>query len=124
MIAPGSAEEAPAQAPRKLPRLWGNREYMLLWSGQAASSLGTQVSTIAFPFLVLALTGSLAQAGFIGGLRALPYLIFSLPAGALIDRWDRKRVMIICDTGRALALGSIPVAVLLGQLTMIQIYVV
>jgi MFS family permease len=124
MISPTSSEEAPAHAPRKLPRLWSNRDYMLLWSGQAVSSLGTQVSTIAFPFLVLALTGSLAQAGFMGGLRALPYLIFSLPAGALIDRWDRKRVMIICDGGRALALGSIPVAVLLGQLTMLQLYLV
>jgi predicted MFS family arabinose efflux permease len=124
MIPPTSPDEAPVQAPSKLPRLWSNRDYMLLWSGQAVSSLGTQVSTIAFPLLVLALTGSLAQAGFMGGLRALPYLIFSLPAGALIDRWDRKRVMIICDTGRALALGSIPVALLLGQLTMTQLYLV
>ena len=48
-----SSEAAPAQAPRKLPQLWGNRDYMLLWSGQAVSALGTQVSTIAFPFLVL-----------------------------------------------------------------------
>ena len=39
-----------------------------------------------------------------------------LPAGALIDHWDRKRVMILCDTGRALALGSIPVALVLGRL--------
>ncbi len=124
MISPTSSAEAPVQAPGKLPRLWSNRDYMLLWSGQAVSSLGTQVSTIAFPFLVLALTGSLAQAGLMGGLRALPYLIFSLPAGALIDRWDRKRVMIICDTGRALALGSIPIALLLAQLTMIQLYIV
>src|SRR5215467_10976178 len=124
MIFPTSPAEAPVQAPGKLPRLWSNRDYMLLWSGQAVSSLGTQVSTIAFPFLVLTLTGSLAQAGFMGGLRALPYLIFSLPAGALIDRWDRKRVMIICDTGRALALGSIPVALLLHHLTLTQLYIV
>jgi MFS family permease len=124
MTSPSSPAEAPVQAPGKLPRLWSNRDYMLLWSGQSVSSLGTQVSTIAFPFLVLSLTGSLAQAGFMGGLRALPYLIFSLPAGALIDRWDRKRVMIICDTGRALALGSIPVALLLNQLTLTQLYIV
>jgi MFS family permease len=124
MISPTSSEETLIQAPDKLPRLWNNRDYLLLWSGQAVSSLGTQVSTIAFPFLVLALTGSLAQAGFMGGLRALPYLIFSLPAGALIDRWDRKRVMIICDTGRALALGSIPVALLLHRLTLPQLYIV
>src|SRR6516225_879627 len=103
------AQEATA-APRKPPRLWRNRDYMLLWSGQAVSSVGTQVSTIAFPFLVLAMTGSATQAGLMGGLRAVPYLIFSLPAGALIDRWNRKLAMILCDGGRALALGSIPVA--------------
>ena len=52
MISPTSPTEAPVQAPGKLPGLWSNRDYMLLWSGQAVSSLGTQVSTIAFPFLV------------------------------------------------------------------------
>jgi predicted MFS family arabinose efflux permease len=78
---------------------------------------------------VLFLTGSVAQAGFMGAVRAVPYLIFSLPAGALVDRWNRKAVMVICDAGRALALGSIPVALMLGwfgwgQLTVAQLYVV
>jgi MFS family permease len=111
-------------APRRPPRLWRNRDYMLLWNGQAVSSIGTQVSTIAFPFLVLAITGSATQAGLMGGLRAVPYLIFSLPAGALIDRWNRKLVMILCDSGRALAMASIPVAILLHQLTITQLYIV
>ncbi len=71
--------------------LWHNRNYLLLWSGQIVSSIGTQVSDIAFPFLVLALTNSPAQAGFVGAAGTLPYFIFSLPAGALIDRWDRTR---------------------------------
>ena len=97
---------------------------MLLWSGQIVSNVGTQVSQLAFPLLILALTGSAAQAGFAGALRALPYVIFSLPAGALIDRWDRKRTMIICDAGRAISLASIPVAYALGGLTMLQIYLV
>jgi MFS family permease len=68
---------------------------MLLWSGQVISSMGTQVSQLAFPLLILFLTHSPALAGLLGALRALPYLIFSLPAGALIDRWDRKRVMML-----------------------------
>ena len=88
------------------------------------SSTGTQISYLAFPLLILALTRSPAQAGFAGALRALPYLIFSLPAGALVDRWDRKRVMIICDTGRALSLASIPIALAIGHLTIIQLYLV
>jgi MFS family permease len=104
--------------------LWFNRDYMLLWSGQIVSSVGTQVSQLAFPLLILALTGSPAQAGFAGALRALPYLFFSLPAGALIDRWDRKRVMIVCDTGRALSMASIPVALAFGHLTILQLYLV
>jgi MFS family permease len=110
--------------PRRPRPLWLNRDYMLLWSGQTVSSIGTQVSMVAFPFLVLALTGSPAQAGFMGAVRAVPYLLFSLPAGALIDRWNRKRVMILCDVGRALALGSIPLALLLGRLALAQLYVV
>ncbi|HEU5349276.1 MAG TPA: MFS transporter [Ktedonobacterales bacterium] len=106
------------------PRLWRNRSYMLLWSGQTVSSLGTQISTIAFPLLVLLVTRSPAQAGLMGAVRALPYIFFSLPAGALVDRWDRKRVMIVCDIGRAVAMGSIPVAVALGHLSLAQLYIV
>lgn len=56
-----------------------------------------------------------------GAGRAAPYLLLSLPAGALIDRWNRKAVMIVCDAGRALALGSIPVALFLGELTLTQL---
>ena len=114
-------EEVKSKQPKSL---WLNLDYMLLWSGQMVSNVGTQVSTLAFPLLILALTNSPAQAGFAGALRALPYLIFSLPAGALIDRWDRKRVMILCDTGRALSMASIPVALVLGHLTILQLYLV
>jgi MFS family permease len=106
------------------PALWRNRDFLLLWSGQAVSSIGTQVSQLAFPLLILALTGSPAQAGFIGGLRILPYVLLSLPVGALIDRWNRKRVMILCDAGRALSLASIPVAVAIRHLSVAQLYVV
>lgn len=104
--------------------LWRNLDYMLLWSGQTISSTGTQMSQLAFPLLILAVTHSPAQAGFAGALRALPYLLFSLPAGALIDRWDRKRTMILCDMGRALSMASIPAALAFGHLTVLQLYVV
>jgi MFS family permease len=114
----------PAVSTSRPVSLWRNRNYMLLWSGQIVSSVGTRVSMLAFPLLVLAMTHSPAQAGIIGGLRGLPYALFILPAGVLIDRWNRKRVMILCDTGRALALGSIPVALLLGHLTIVQLYIV
>ncbi len=115
--------EADIVAPKRIP-LWRNRDYMLLWSGQIVSSVGTRVSQLAFPLLVLALTHSPAQAGLIAALRGLPYALFILPAGAMVDRWNRKRVMILCDAGRAIALGSIPVALLLGHLTILQICIV
>jgi predicted MFS family arabinose efflux permease len=111
------------ESSRPLP-LWRNRNYLLLWSGQAISSVGGEASQLAFPLLVLAVTNSPVQAGIAGALRALAYLFLGLPAGALVDRWNRKRTMIFCDAGRALALGSIPVALALDHLTMAQIYLV
>ena len=104
--------------------LWHNRDYLLLWSGQTISSIGSGVSELAFPLLVLALTHSPAQAGFASALRTLPYFIFTLPGGALIDRWNCKRVMILCDTGRAISMASIPVALVFGHLTLVQLYIV
>src|SRR5579859_4627089 len=109
---------------RHLPPLYRNRDYMLLWGGQVVSVIGTGASQIVYPLLILARTQSPAAAGFAAALGSLPYIIFSLPAGALIDRWDRKRVMILCDSGRALTLASIPVALAFGHLSILQIYVV
>ncbi len=103
--------------------LWRNRDYMLLWSGQALSDIGGAVSELAFPLLVLAITHSPTQAGFVAALRTLPATLFSLFAGVLVDRWDRKRVMLVCDTGRALSLASIPIAFALGHLTIWQLYI-
>ena len=120
-VSPSKPEEdriAPASP------LWKNRDYMLLWSGQVVSTLGTTATTIVYPLLVLALTNSPAAAGVAGALRAAPYLLFSLPVGALIDRWDRKLVMILCDLGRALAVLSVPIALWLDALTIGQLYVV
>src|ERR1700730_9905940 len=103
--------------------LWRNRDYMLLWSGQALSDIGGAVSELAFPLLVLAVTRSPAQAGFVAALRALPATLFSLFAGVLVDRWNRRWVMLVCDSGRALSLASIPVAFALGHLTVAQLYI-
>lgn len=127
ITAPRDTDESPT--PRPVRPLFFNRNYMLLWSGQTVSSVGTMTSNLAFPLLVFALTHSAAQAGFMGAIRAVPYLLFSLPAGAFVDRWNRKAVMIACDAGRALALGSIPVVLLLQQfgvanLTLLQLYLV
>jgi MFS family permease len=109
--------------PRPVP-LWRNRDYLLLWSGQSISVIGTQVSHIALPLLILAFTGSPAQAGFVDGIAVVPYLLFCLLAGAMIDRWNRKKVMILCNLGLGLNMGSIAMAVVIGHLTMAQLYLV
>jgi MFS family permease len=118
---PSAVRRAPGHA---APPLWRNPDYLLLWLGQAVSSLGSQASFLALPLLMLALTGSPVQAGVLGGLRGAAYLCFGLPAGALVDRWDRRRVMLICDVGRAVALASVPLALLGGHLSAAQLYLV
>lgn len=102
--------------------LWRNRDYLLLLSGQVVSSLGSGISQLAFPLFILALTNSPAQAGFAGTFRTLPYFLLTLPVGALVDRWDRKRVMLISDSIRAINMAAIPLALLLGHLTVAQLY--
>jgi predicted MFS family arabinose efflux permease len=106
-----------------VPSLWVNRDYLLLWSGQVISTLGTSASQIVYPLLILELTHSPASAGIAAALASIPYILFILPVGALIDRWDRKRVMILCDLGRGLTLASIPVAMYFQALTIWQIYI-
>jgi MFS family permease len=97
---------------------------MVLWSSQVVSTVGTRVTSIAYPLLVLAVTHSPARAGVVGFAQTLPFLLLYLPAGTFVDRWDRKRTMLVCDAGRAVALGSIAITVALGWLTMAQVVVV
>jgi MFS family permease len=103
--------------------LWRNRNFLLLVSGQGISTLGSSISQIAYPLLTLALTGSSAQAGLVAALGTLPFLLFSLPAGAFMDRWNRKQVMILADIGRSLCLISISIALALGHLSIVQLYI-
>ncbi|WP_367128071.1 MFS transporter [Saccharothrix sp. HUAS TT1] len=100
-----------------LVSLWRNRDFRLVWAGQTLSSLGNGVSQLAYPLLMLALTGSAAMAGALAAVRAVPYLVLGLPAGALVDRWDRKRTMVLCDLGRAVNVATVPVALAFSALT-------
>lgn len=122
----GRAPRAAAATPQRrgLGLLGRNRDYTLLWSGQMISAVGSQVSLLALPILIYSLTRSPVATGIASALRGIPYVLLMLPAGALVDRWDRRRVMLISDAGRTLALGSIPVAALLGHLGVAQIYIV
>ncbi|WP_158892626.1 MFS transporter [Amycolatopsis anabasis] len=87
-----------------------NRDYRLLWMGQALSESGFHTAMIAFPLLVLALTGSPAASGLVLGVVAAAQLIAGLPAGALVDRWNRKKVMLWCEAVQAAAVAGLAVA--------------
>jgi MFS family permease len=110
--------------PAEPPPLRRNRDFNLLWTGQVASDLGTRVADIAFPLLVLATTGSPAKAGVVGFAWTLPLFLLTLPAGALVDRVDRKRLMILCDGVRCLAFASLVVAILLHGVSFAHIVAV
>jgi MFS family permease len=68
---------------------WKERNYRFLLGGQFVSYIGTEVSNIALPLIVLTFTGSPAQAGIITALRGFVYLLLAIPASILIDRWNR-----------------------------------
>jgi MFS family permease len=104
--------------------LWRNGDFLRLWYGQVVSTVGSGVSRLALPLVVLALTGSPLQAGLIGAAQTVPFVVLGLPAGALLDRWNRKQVMIVCDVARFLAFGSVPLAWALGWLTLAHLYAV
>jgi hypothetical protein len=110
-------------APPRAP-LHRNADYLRLVAAQGLSITGREIETLVLPLLVLALTGSPAQVGLVAAAQSLPYLVLSLPAGALVDRWNSKRVMIACDGVRALAFASLPAAWALGGLGLPQLYAV
>jgi hypothetical protein len=100
--------EAPA-------RLWRNREFNLLWGSQSLSDLGTAISTLAVPLLVLALTRSPVQAGLVGTIGLVVTVLCRLPAGVLVDRIDRRRIMLVCDAIRMIAYLALGLIVLDGH---------
>lgn len=95
-----------------------NRDFRALWIGQTASALGTSISSLAYPLLVLAVTGSAALAGLVGTVLAAVTFVLRIPAGLLTDRVDRKRLMLLCDAGRFVAVGSLAAAVFIDHVSM------
>src|SRR6476620_12530054 len=101
------------------PPLARNRNFGLLWFGEGVSVLGNATTSVLLP--LLAVVGFDAGAGWMGALTAaawVPWLLIGLPAGAWVDRLPARRVMIISDLVAAVTLASVPVAWLLGHLTL------
>jgi MFS family permease len=118
----GSADE-PKPAPKG--SLWRDRNFLTMWSGQALSQFGAQITELAIPVLaVLLLNASEWEVGVLTAANVAAFLVVGLPAGAWIDRMRKRHVMIWADLVRAVALGMLPLLGLLGVLQMWHLYVV
>ncbi len=86
-----------------------NLRFRRLWLGQIVSAIGDYFYFLAVPILINELTGSTAAIGLaMIFTMALPQLLFGIPAGVLVDRWDRRQVMVVADLARAaLVLGGL-----------------
>jgi MFS family permease len=105
--------------------LFRHPNYARLWSAATVSLFGTQVSQIAIPFFAaVILNASAGQVGLLVTVEFLPFILFTLPAGVWVDRFPKKRILVIGDLGRAVMLASIPIAYAFGALTIWQLYVV
>lgn len=104
-----AATTGPAAGPAtaQLAPLRRNRDFNLLWSGQAVSGLGSQLSGIAYPLLILTITGSAAKAGLVTGVGLVINLVLLLPAGVVADRYPSKRIMVITALAQLVAVGTV-----------------
>jgi MFS family permease len=118
-------DAAPVRSSR-IPAVLRERDFRRFWFGETVSLFGDQITLIALPLTgVLALHASAAQMGYLIAAEIAPALLFSLHAGAWLDRRGRRRqTMIVAVAGRAALLATIPTAYWLGFLSLAQLYVV
>ncbi len=106
-----------AEAPDSEERLLHDPDFQRYLAARGLSVFGTIVTLIALPVLVYRLTDSASLTALVAALEAMPYLLFGLLAGALGDRWDRRRVMVSSDLLAGLVVATVPVAHWLDDLT-------
>ena len=101
------------------------RPFVKFWIAATTSSFGTAVTDVAVPLLaVLTFHASALQVAGLLAIEQVSWLLIGLPAGVWVDRWSRRAVLILCDLGRAALIISIPVAAVLGALTLAQLFIV
>lgn len=108
----------------ELPVLWRNGDYLRYRTARLASSIGSQVSSIAYPLLVLGLGGSLVQAGALATCRLVVGTACKLPGGHIADRHSPRRLMIGMDLLRLAGVATIPLAAIWGVLSYPQLVVI
>ena len=101
----------PWSGPRRGPGqdLTRNRNFNVFWAGQTLSSLGDAFSIVAMPLLILEVTGSLTQMGVVTALYGIGALVAGIAAGPIVDRVDRRKLMVRCDLGRAILYALVPI---------------
>jgi MFS family permease len=105
--------------------LWGHRDFLLLWSAETVSEVGTMVTRLALPLLAATVLGATPwEMGLLAAATTAAFLLVGLPAGALLDRVPRRPVMIAADLVRFVLFGWIPLAWWLGVLTFWQVLLV
>jgi DHA3 family macrolide efflux protein-like MFS transporter len=105
-----SADAAPAPVgpPASTFSVFRKRDFRLLWSAQLVSTIGTALTDLAAGILVFSETHSVAAVGLMFVATAVPTLIVGLIAGVFVDRYDRRKIMVIADLLRAAIVVSIP----------------
>ncbi|MFE2557288.1 MFS transporter [Streptomyces sp. NPDC059352] len=104
-----------SEAPTTSVPLRRNRRFQILWIGAAAANLGLETVEVAYPLLIMSLTGSPALAGLFGFAQIGTALLVGLPAGVVVDRWDRRRILLISEAVRALTLAFIVLSLMAGR---------
>jgi MFS family permease len=111
--------------PPRPAALWRHRDFRQLWAAETVSQVGTQVTQLALPVVaVTILAATPFEMGVLSALETAAFLLIGLPAGAWVDRWRRKRVLVTNDLVRAVALASLPLAWGMHALTLPQLFVV
>ena len=109
----------------QLRGLWKKPDFMKVWLSHTISNIGNGITGIALPVIaVQVLAATPGQMSILSALDGVAVLLFGLLAGVWVDRLRRRPVLIATDLGRALVVGSIPVAALLGILRIEQLYIV
>jgi MFS family permease len=105
--------------------LWHHRDFMRLWAGQSVSQIGSAVTTVALPLAAIAvLKASAFEVGLLTAASYTAFIFIALPAGAIVDRRAKRKIMIWCDVARLAIIGSVPIAASFGVLTMAQLFAV
>ena len=102
-----------------------HHDFLMLWSAATVSVVGSQVTLIALPFIALTmLHATVFEVSLLAAVEMVPFLLFTLPAGAWLDRVRRRPVLIAADLVRACVLLSVPAAYVTDSLSLAQLYVV